>query len=429
MPKSSSSTRQRKASPDRPPKPYADFPLTPHPSGAWQKKIRGKIHYFGKWGKRANGQLQRIPGDGWEDALALYKAQADDLHAGRTPRVNKDGLTVADLCNHFLTAKVRKVEAGELTPRMFAEYKLMTDMVTAGFGKTRLVDDLAAADFAQLRATMVKRWGPLRVVNGVTRVKSIFKFGFEAGLIDRPVRYGPEFSPPSRAVLRRHRAKSPPKMLESAELRRLLDALEGKEVPTGQVNGAGEPETAKLDPDPQLRAMILLGLNCGFGNGDCASLPLGAVEFGAGFIVFPRPKTGIPRRCPLWPETVEALRAVVAARPAPKGFSDCGLVFLTYRGTAWVRVGKDSRSDYLSVRFNRLLKVLSLHRSGFGFYTLRHVFRTVADGARDIPAVRSIMGHADASIDAAYRERIEDERLKAVTDHVRRWLFGEESKG
>src|SRR3954471_6812543 len=84
---------------DRPKKPYPDFPLTPHASGAWQKKIRGKIHYFGKWGRRVDGKLERIPGDGWEEALRQYKEVADDLHAGRTPRASKDGLTVGDLCN------------------------------------------------------------------------------------------------------------------------------------------------------------------------------------------------------------------------------------------------------------------------------------------------------------------------------------------
>src|SRR5688572_16518884 len=100
---SSKPTRQRqhRKDADRPWKPYPDFPLTPHPSGAWQKKIRGRIHYFGKWGRRINGVMTRVPGDGWEEALAQYKAQADDLHAGRTPQVAAGELTVADLCNRF----------------------------------------------------------------------------------------------------------------------------------------------------------------------------------------------------------------------------------------------------------------------------------------------------------------------------------------
>src|SRR4051795_2922695 len=121
----SDSTRKRRLrkGSDRPKKPYPDFPLSPHASGAWQKKIRGKIHYFGKWAKRVNGKLVRIEGDGWKEALECYKAVADDLHAGRTPRVKGDGLTVADLCNRFLTSKLRQREAGEISIRMFDEYQ------------------------------------------------------------------------------------------------------------------------------------------------------------------------------------------------------------------------------------------------------------------------------------------------------------------
>ena len=35
------------------------------------------------------------------------------------------------------------------------------------------------------------------------------------------------------------------------------------------------------------------------------------------------------------------------------------------------------------------------------------------------------MGHSPAANDmaAVYRQRVTDERLKAVTDHVRKWLF------
>jgi hypothetical protein len=35
------------------------------------------------------------------------------------------------------------------------------------------------------------------------------------------------------------------------------------------------------------------------------------------------------------------------------------------------------------------------------------------------------MGHEVPHMSSVYRETISDARLKAVSDHVRRWLFGE----
>jgi integrase len=422
--------RSRKAS-DRPKKPYPDFPLTPHASGAWQKKIRGKIHYFGKWAKRVNGKLVRIEGDGWEDALELYKSQADDLHAGRKPRTKTDGLTVAYLCNAFLTAKLRQREAGELGVRALGEYKQTTDLLIGSLGKTRVVDNLGADDFEALRATMAERWGPVRLGTEIQKVRTVFKYGFESGLLDRPVRYGPQFKKPSAGVLRRHRAKAGAKMLEAGEVRRLIEA-------------AAVPYCAA----------ILLGVNAGFGNTDVAELPLSALDLDGGWIDYPRPKTGVPRRCPLWPETVAALREVLARRPEPKDPAAANRVFVNARGAPLVciretnrtaesgvevsapedpapedRIRKANRTDGVSVQFSALLKRLKLHRAGIGFYTLRHVFRTVADAARDPVAIDLIMGHSDPSMGGHYRERVEDSRLKAVAEHVRQWLFGKAPDG
>lgn len=402
--------RSRKAA-DRPKKPYPDFPLSPHASGAWQKKIRGKVQYFGKWGRVVNGKLTRIEGDGWEEALELYKAKADDLHAGRTPRVNSGGLTVAALCNAFLTAKQRQWEAGEISARMFepvpgseppkakGEYPATTDRLIAQFGGSRLVDDLAAEDFEALRDALAKQYGPVRLGNEIQKIRTVFKYGYESGLIEKPVRYGPQFKKPSAGVMRRHRAKHGERMLEADQLRRLLDK-------------AG----------PQLKAMLLLGVNAGFGNHDVATLPLSALDLEAGWVNYPRPKTGIPRRCPLWPETVAALRAAIAERREARQEDAASLVFVTPGGRPWLRGGI---ANPVSVAARDLMKAAGVHHHGIGFYTLRHVFRTIGDGARDQVAVNHIMGHADSSMAATYRERIEDSRLRAVAEHVRQWLFGE----
>jgi integrase len=382
--KSTRPPRSRKSSPDRPAKPYPEFPLCPATNGRWQKKINGKSHYFGRWGRVVNGKMDRIEGDGWQEALALFKAQADDLHAGRTPRAKSDELTIRDLCNRFLTAKKHKLDAGEMTQQTFDECFATAKRLADQFGGDRLVDDLAADDFESLRAEMAKRWGPVRLGNEIGRTKSVFKYAIDNRLIERPVAFGSEFRKPSKAVMRKHRADGGQRLFDAAEVRALLDAA-----------------------SPQLKAMILLGINAAFGNHDCATLPTSAVDGKGGWVRFPRPKTGIERRCPLWPETVEALRAVTAKD---------GFVFA---------MKCSRRANAVTRAMGRLLHNLGINgRRGLGFYTLRHTFRTIADSQRDFPAIRIIMGHADGSIDDAYREHVDDARLKAVTDHVRNWLFG-----
>jgi len=54
---------------------------------------------------------------------------------------------------------------------------------------------------------------------------------------------------------------------------------------------------------------------------------------------------------------------------------------------------------------------------------LRHTFETIGGEAKDQIAVNSIMGHVDSTMAGVYRERISDERLRAVVEHVRAWLF------
>src|SRR5262249_40375790 len=149
------------------------------------------------------------------------------------------------------------------------------------FGKGRLVDDLRPHDFAALRKHMAVKWGAYRLANVIQYVRSVFKHAFDAELIDRPIRFGPAFKRPSKKVVRLHRAEQGPKLFTPDEVRRTIDA-------------AG----------PAMRAMILLGVNCGFGNSDCGRLSRSAVDLETGWIDYPRPKTGIARRCPLWPETV-----------------------------------------------------------------------------------------------------------------------------
>jgi integrase len=377
----------------KPAKPYPEFPLTAHPAGYWCKKIRGKIHYFGPWADP-------------DSALAKYLEQKDALHAGRKPRPDAGAATVKDVANDFLNAKQALVDAGELKPRTWADYKEVCDLVVAHLGKSRLASDVGPDDFAGLRNKVAKRWGPARLGNRLIQyTRSLFKHALDAGLIDRPVRFGPGFRRPSAKVLRLTRAAAGPKLFTAEEVRRLLGYS-----PWSPAAGV------------QLAAMILLGINCGLGNADCGNLPLSALDLEGGWIDYPRPKTGIPRRCPLWPETVQALKDALAARPEPKEAEHAGLVFVTKYGGRWYKPGGDNPVSFETAKLLRRLAINA--RKGLGFYTLRHTFRTVADGAKDQPAADYIMGHEVPHMSSVYRETISDERLRAVADHVRAWLFG-----
>ena len=66
---------------------------------------------------------------------------------------------------------------------------------------------------------------------------------------------------------------------------------------------------------PQIKAMILLGVNAGFGCTDCATLPLQPLIFKGGWVNYPRPRTGVARRCPFSPETIDAIKAAIKHRP------------------------------------------------------------------------------------------------------------------
>src|SRR5262249_3206944 len=207
-------------------------------------------------------------------------------------RLNPATVRVKDVANAYLLAKKELLKNGELSPRTWPDYKCAADMLVQRFGKLCLVVDLAPDDFAALRRYMAKKWGKVRLVKMVGYVRSIFKHGYEAGLLEQPMRFGPDFRRPSKMALRLERAKAGPKLFTAKEVKQLLGA-------------AGV----------QVKAMILLGINCGFGNSDCANLPIKAVNLKTGWVDFPRPKTGMPQRCPLWPQTVTALKKAMAKRP------------------------------------------------------------------------------------------------------------------
>lgn len=372
----------------KPAKPHSGWPLFAHNNGSWAKKIKGKLHYFGPWAD-PDGALQRY----------------QDFLAGRPQGARSGELSVADGVNEFLSWKEGLLNSAELSLRTFRDYVASGRRLVEFFGRDRPVSSLTPRDFEDLRAAFSKRLGHLALKREITATRTIFRYLDEVDLIDRPVKFGPGFKPPAQRAVQRAQngAGRVLKMFEREELLALLAAA-----------------------DPHFRAMVFMGANCAYGNTDISRLPVAAIE--GEWATFPRPKTGADRRAWLWPETREALQVHLDNKPKPVNSTCADLVFLTHRGEPWVRKTETEWTDWIADYTWRTLNRIGLYRPGLSFYSLRRTFRTIADESRDEPAIDLVMGHSRSDMGSVYRQRIGDDRIQAVCERVRSWLFGGENK-
>ena len=210
-------------------------------------------HQNGYWVKKILGKTYYI-GPRWatpEVALDEWKRTKDDLYAGETPKPAADSLNVKDGMNFFLCDRLNELERGEIVQRTYEDYVNSCKHIVGTFGASTPVASLTSTHFATLRDSFTGV-SPHTITNRVTRAKVAFKWLFDEEYISKA--------------------------------------------------------------SSQLAAMILLGVNVGFGNADCGNLPIEKLDLVEGWHIFGRPKTGIERRAWLWPETVEALRAVIGDR-------------------------------------------------------------------------------------------------------------------
>jgi integrase len=353
--------------------------LFAHTSGQWAAKFNGRLHYFGTW-------------DDWQGAVERYPDQRDFLRAGKTPPAQ--ATTLADVLNHFLSDEMRSLDDGDIAQRTYNEYEAVCDQI-ATLGKSRPFDTLTYEDFSELRSLLGKGVNGNIAVSSRKRLIGIARmvFNFANEELGFDVRYKKALRPPAAKELRK--ANNIERLFTAKEVRLVRD-----------------------NASPQLKAMILLGIKCGFGNADCGLLPVSALDLENGWHKFPRPKTEMPRRCPLWPETVEALRQVVNGR-------DSGLVFITKYGNPW---WSEAKKDPISYEFRKLVTKLGFYEQHVTtFYSLRRTFETIA-GAADVnqAVIDCIMGHPAHVSDmaAVYRQRVFNDRLKKCTEFVRDWVEG-----
>jgi integrase len=352
----------------RPEKPYPKFPLFPHQNGQWAKKIGGKLRYFGPWAD-------------WEAALEKYHAEKDGPHD-----------RLKDCKTKYLAAMERLQQAGEITHRHYKSVEWTLDRFAKIIGPTRILAKLGSEDYGLWRADLSKTNGPVSLGNHIRCVRAFLNWCKREKIISE-LPPGDSLKKPSRSVLRRARATQPAKFFLSEEIRKLL-----------------------THSSPQMKAMILLGLNAGLANNDIALLQTHHIE--GQWLVYPRPKTGIERRVPLWPETCKALTAVI--RPGDE------VAFRTKRGNPWTSKGVMGVDSPISPKFTKLCRDIDIYKPRRGFAALRHTCQTIGEESGDHAAIESILGHLPNANDMSgiYRERMTDERLQRVVDYIRAWYKG-----
>jgi len=165
-------------------------------------------------------------------------------------------------------------------------------------------------------------------------------------------------------------------------------------------------------------ALILLGLNCGFGNTDIGSLELTDVDLKQGKISGCRRKTGVSRDFALWEETIAALRTYLTMHRGKTDKKDMNKLFFVSRlgnPMCWEYIdekGKRHRSDAVKNRFDKLCQRADVSLPyGAGFYILRHTYATmIGQFSSDPREVQAAMAHSTIGQQETYRH---DRAMKA----------------
>ena len=347
------------------------FPLTFHPTGQYCKKIKGKIYYFGSDKKQA---------------LERYLNQATYLHGHQEnlQKPTEDHMTLKQLCEMYLKYQYSKLQANDLTANHHNEQIGSLNKLVAFLGQNRKIKSISTLDLQNYKRKLQKNHGSVYRLNlHISILKAIFHWARKNDILENI----PNIDAISRGkIIHQQRVT-----FNSDQITQLLSVA-----------------------DVKMRAMIWLGLNCGFGCTDCAELKWADLDMVNARVKLPRRKTGISRNLPLWPETVESLEKI------PKAGK---LVFYTSRGNPFIRTllkddgngnGKYTTLNTITTKFSRLIKKSGLDvPKGTGFYTLRRTAATIAARSGDPFAVQRLLGHADLQMATRY---VQD--VSAQTDRV-----------
>lgn len=379
---------------------HSTFPLNRHnASGRWCKSLtlnsKRRFYYFYRLDDDPSGTK----------SLKWWNHDKEYLMAGMEPpefnpdRPSHSFTTVKDACNYWIGIKKTARDAGELAESSYREYHASCQILMEILGAGTAAEACGPAEFQAVRDSLAKRYGLNGQAKRIGHVRSIFETAADDQVITKRANFGRSFKRPAARAMRKLRAAKGNQSFQPAEIQAIL-------------SHAGV----------NMRAMILLGLQAGLGNEDCASLPRDAIR--DGWVDWARGKTGVQRRFKLWDETRMAINEAIEHAD---GKGEACLCFIGARGKPYVTERKNGyRVHGEFVRARDAAKV----NPDRTFYDLRRTFETVGGETADQVAVSAIMGHIPPESDMAarYRQGVSDERLEAVTTHVRKWL-GEIPKG
>jgi hypothetical protein len=116
----------------KPDKPYPDFPLFPHASGKWAKKVNGKTLYFGKWNDP-------------DGALEEYQGSVI--------------LTLGALCEKFKKTKCLAHNTGEICSTTYADYVRTCTWLVDFVGASTPIGQITAMKLLDYKAHLAERRG------------------------------------------------------------------------------------------------------------------------------------------------------------------------------------------------------------------------------------------------------------------------------
>jgi len=307
-------------------------------------------------------------------------------------------MTLKELCDLYLKYQDSKVLAGELTPKHHNDQISSVRKLTSFLGRGRKIESISTLDLQNYKRKLQGAYGSVHRLNlHISLMKAMFHWARRNDIL--------ETIPNIDAISKGKVVNQEKYTFNSQQIKKLLSAA-----------------------DMKMRAMIWLGLNCGFGCTDCGKLQWKDLDFKNSRVKLARNKTGVRRNLPLWPETIQVLKKV------PKSGK---LVFYTSNGHPWIRTllkteddgdGKYTTVNFVTSRFSKLLKKARIHvPKGTGFYTLRRTAATLAARSGDPFAVQRLLGHVDLTMATRYVQDVSEQTDRAI-ENSRQYVIGATDK-